>query len=170
MLKRCSLIESCLVSSETHHGRRQRPLDEERFEIPHTPVETLEFRGVNGQLVFCLSECNTLLAALGLLILALLLSMSLNIIFCMRQRGALFKGTALKRWMFLKNANRFCKSLYIVHTDKCCLSARERYAFYFYFLILFESHFWKFFAFLNDSAVRPVVKSLLSVSLKRVAG
>lgn len=29
----------------------------------------------------------------------------------------------------LKNANCFCKSLYIIHTDECWLNAREKYAF-----------------------------------------
>lgn len=73
----------------------------------------------------CLSECNILLVGLGLLALALLLSMSLNFIFCIRQRGSLFKGTSLKKWMFLK-MQAVSVTHYIIHTDECCLNARKK--------------------------------------------
>lgn len=61
MLKHCYLAERRWVfSTEMHRGRRPRPpLDEEKFEIPHALMETLDVRGVNGQLVFVFQSVNS---------------------------------------------------------------------------------------------------------------
>lgn len=78
----------------------------------------------------CLSDCGYLLLVLVLLILALLVSMGLNLLFCIRQGGALLPGTALKRWIsFKKMQTASVNPLYFIHTDKCCHGDGEKYAF-----------------------------------------
>lgn len=112
-----------LITNVRAHFPWERAVVTRRWwEARHSTRADVTFRGQRSWRAarVCLSECDILLVCLALILLALLLSMILNIIFCLQQRAYFFQGTALKRGMFLE--------LSTVSVNLCLLSTQTNAA------------------------------------------